>query len=105
LRPSLVLDTLRSIPIDPILFWRDKQQREVDYVLPRGRTHVDIIECKWAVDAFEVRGISAFRQSYPKGRNLVASPQVTKPYVRRHKQFDIEYVPLGQLRQKLRPSS
>ncbi len=101
----LVLDTLRSIPIDPVLFWRDKQQREVDFVLPRGRAHVDIIECKWAVDAFEARGISAFRQSYPKGRNLVVSPQVTKSYARREKRLEIEYVPLGQLRQKLGPAS
>jgi len=96
----LVLDTLRSIPIAPILFWRNKQQHQVDFVMPRGRTHVDIIECKWTVDAFDPRGLSAFRDSYPKGRNLVVSPQVTKSYIRRHKQFEVEYVPIGQLRQQ-----
>jgi predicted AAA+ superfamily ATPase len=98
----LVLDTLRSIPLDPILFWRDKQQREVDFVLPRGRAHVDTIECKWAIDAFDVRGISAFRESYPKGRNILVCPQVTKAYSGQHKQFHVEYVPIEHLRETLR---
>lgn len=98
----LVLDTLRSIPVDSILFWRDKQQREVDFVLPRGRTHVDAIECKWSIDAFETRSMAAFRENYPKGRNILVCPQVTKAYSRRHKQLDIEYVPIEQLRETLR---
>lgn len=97
----LVLDTLRSIPVEPILFWRDKEQREVDFVLPRGRKQVDVIECKWDVDAFELRGLSAFRENYPQGRNLIVSPQVTKSYVRRCKQFDLEYVPVQSLREAL----
>jgi uncharacterized protein len=100
----LVLDTLRSIPHEPILFWRDKQQREVDFVLPRGRTGVDVVECKWHSDAFESRGISAFRENYPQGRNLVVSPDVVKSHVRRHKQLEVEYVPLQLLREALAPS-
>ncbi|MGA2659128.1 MAG: DUF4143 domain-containing protein, partial [Verrucomicrobiota bacterium] len=42
-------------------FWRDKQQREVDFVVPRSRDAVDAIECKWKPDAFETRGLQAFR--------------------------------------------
>ena len=97
----LVLDTLRSIPFDSVMFWRDKQQREVDFVLPRGRRRVDIVECKWTVDSFESRGMTAFRENYPQGRNLVVSPEVTKSYVRRHKQLELEYVPLQLLRETL----
>ena len=33
----LVLETLLSIPVARLHFWRDKQQREVDFVVPRGR--------------------------------------------------------------------
>jgi predicted AAA+ superfamily ATPase len=95
----LVLDTLRSIPLDPVMFWRDKQQREVDFVLPRGRRRVDIVECKWTVDSFESRGMTAFRENYPQGRNLVVSPEVTKSFVRRYKQLEVEYVPLQHLRE------
>jgi predicted AAA+ superfamily ATPase len=97
----LVLDTLRSIPFDPVLFWRDKQQREVDFVLPRGRKRVDVVECKWSADSFDVRGIAAFRENYPQGRNLVVAPDVTKSYVRKYKQLQLEYVPLQRLRKTL----
>lgn len=97
----LVLDTLRSIPFDPVLFWRDKQQREVDFVLPRGRKRVDVVECKWTADSFDVRGIAAFRENYPQGRNLIVAPDVTKSYVRKHKQLELEYVPLQRLRETL----
>jgi hypothetical protein len=35
---------------------------------------VDAIECKWKPEAFETRGLKAFREQYPKGRNYVVSP-------------------------------
>jgi predicted AAA+ superfamily ATPase len=45
----LVLDTLLSVE-DParVLFWRNHQRREVDFVVPRGRDAVDAQECKWS---------------------------------------------------------
>jgi predicted AAA+ superfamily ATPase len=70
----LVLDTLIATGVPKIHFWRDKQQREVDFIVPRGREVVDAIECKWNADAFETRGLKAFREHYPQGRNYVASP-------------------------------
>jgi uncharacterized protein len=70
----LVLDALIAAGVQRVHFWRDKQQREVDFVLPRGRDSADAIECKWRPDSFEARGIAAFRAFYPKGRNFVASP-------------------------------
>ena len=47
-----MLDTLLSVE-DPakVLFWRDHQQREVDFVVPRGREAVDAYECKWSAAA------------------------------------------------------
>ena len=62
-----MLDTLIPASLPKIHFWRDKQQREVDFVLPRGRDAADAIECKWKPDAFETRGLAAFREQYPKG--------------------------------------
>ena len=70
----LVLDALIAAGLPKIHFWRDKQQREVDFIVPVGRAAADAIECKWNPQAFETRGLAAFRQQYPKGRNFVVSP-------------------------------
>ncbi len=74
----LVLDTLLSVE-DPakVLFWRDHQQREVDFVVPRGREAVDAYECKWSALQAELGNLRAFRQVYPEGRNYLVVPQPT----------------------------
>lgn len=80
----LVLDQLLSIPITRVQTWRDKQQREVDFVVARGRKRVDAIECKWNVDAFDPRSLRVFREHYPAGRNLLVTPGIEKAYERRY---------------------
>jgi len=97
----LVLDTLRAAPCPKIHFWRDKQQREVDFVLPRGREVVDAIECKWNPDAFEIRGLKAFRENYPKGRNYLLSPGVRHRTVRRVGDLEWVDLPIEDLRDEL----
>ncbi len=94
----LVLDTLLSIPIPRICFWRDKQQREVDFVIPRGRGVVDALECKWEAENFDTRGLAAFRQSYPLGRNFVVSPQTITRSSRRIGNLTVEFLPITELR-------
>ena len=51
----LVLDTFIAGAVPRIHFWRDKQQREVDFVVPRGRESADAIECKWKPDVLNTR--------------------------------------------------
>jgi predicted AAA+ superfamily ATPase len=94
----LVLETLLSLSVSRLHFWRDKQQREVDFVLPRGRDTVDAIECKWNVDAFEPRGLASFRENYPKGRNFVVSPHVAARYVRKVGGLEVFFIPATELR-------
>ena len=94
----IVLDTLLSISMRSLHFWRDKQQREIDFVVPRGRSAVDAIECKWNVEAFEPRGLTAFRDSYPQGRNFVVSPQVTKVYHRKTGKLEVGFISVTELR-------
>lgn len=96
----LVLDTLCSVPLSKICFWRDKQRREVDFVIPRGRAAVDAIECKWRADAFGTRGLAAFRENYPEGRNYVVSPQIRDRYEQRRSGLDIVFLPVGMLREE-----
>lgn len=94
----LVLDTLLAAGVAQLHFWRDKQQREVDFVLPRGRDRVDAIECKWKSDAFETRNLAAFRELYPKGRNFVVSPLNGPGYSRVMTGFPVEFVTPAELR-------
>ena len=79
----LVLDTLVYLGLgDRTKFWRDKQQREVDFVIERARGAVDAVECKWRAEAFEPRGLLALREHAAAGRNLVACANVRTPYTR-----------------------
>lgn len=79
----LVLDTLQTLTPPPrVHFWRDKQQREVDFVLPRTRGACDAIECKWQAAAFDPKALAVFRGHYPAGRNFVVTPDAREPYVR-----------------------
>ena len=91
LRPSergllwehLVLDTLSTLPDSPkVQFWRDKQQREIDFVVPGGRDTVDTVECKWSVDGFDSKNLAVFRAAYPRGRNFLVAPIEGGPYER-----------------------
>lgn len=71
----VVLETLQSIPVPEIRFWRDKQKHEIDFVIPRARDACDVIECKWSSDAFSPKNLARFREAYPKGRNYLVSPR------------------------------
>lgn len=89
----LVLDTLCFLGVaERVRFWRDKQQREVDFVLERGRGVADAIACKWSADAFEPRGLRAFREHATRGRNFVVCANVTKPYTRTVAAFPVRFL-------------
>ncbi len=88
----VVLETLVAAGLARLHFWRDKQDREVDFVVPRRRDVVDAIECKWRADAFETRGLRAFRAIYPKGQNYVVSPIEGGSYSRTVDTFHVAFV-------------
>jgi len=88
----LMLDTLIAAGVGRLHFWRDKQQREVDFVVPRRRHVVDAIECKWRADAFDTRGLRAFRANYPHGRNVVVIPLEGAPYDRKVDGLQVSFV-------------
>ena len=79
----LVLDTLIYHGLgEQVFYWRDKQQREVDFVVQRARDACDAIECKWSAESFEPRALVAFREHAPGGRNFVVCGTVASPYTR-----------------------
>ncbi len=88
---NLVLDELRSVQApSAIHYWRDKSQREIDFVIERSDRVVDAVEAKINPDAFEPAGLAAFRSLYPHGRNWIVCPFVRKPYVLRKGELVLE---------------
>jgi hypothetical protein len=98
----VVLEALQSIEgVIEIRFWRDKSQREVDFVLPRAREACDAIECKWSSESFRPESLAAFRAAYPKGRNFVVSPRKAPPIARREGGLEVTHLGLDRLRATL----
>jgi len=86
----LVLEHVQAhCPDTPVRYWRDKQGREVDFVLARRRDEVDAIECKWNPDAFDRSALQVFRSYYPKGRNYLITPSGDPAYQKRYGDLDI----------------
>lgn len=81
----LVLEHLQAhFPETPPLYWRDKQGREIDFILPRKRNEVDVIECKWNSKAFDGRALGVFRSYYPKGKNYLLTPSSAPAHLKRY---------------------
>jgi len=88
----LVLDVLRTeTGGEGLHYWCDKSDREIDFVVRRGR-RVDAIECKINPDRFEADALSAFRGIYPGGRNFLVCPGVATPYERRYGSLAVRVV-------------
>jgi len=98
----LVFETLQSVEGLPrIHYWRDKDGREVDFILPFHRDRVDTLEVKWTGSAFDPRGMSAFRSHYPAGRNWVVSSQSRPAYTEKIRGLEITFVGFEGLRATL----
>lgn len=75
----MVLDELRSrLDNRNIFYWRDKSGREIDFIVPRERKQIDVVECKINPDSFNIKNLIEFRSIYPEGRNYVVSPFIKK---------------------------
>lgn len=80
----LVLEHLQAhFPNTPPLYWRDKQGREIDFILPRQRDELDVIECKWSSKAFDGAALGIFRNYYPNGKNYMLTPSTAPSYTKR----------------------
>jgi predicted AAA+ superfamily ATPase len=74
-----------------VLYWRDKQGHEVDFIwAPRGRLPL-AIECKWSARDFNPANLLVFGRAYPKAELLVttrdARPAFTRDYAGRRVHF------------------
>lgn len=86
----LVLDfLLTEYNAEKIYYWRDKQQREVDFIYEQDNENIHIIECNWNPEDFEINGIKAFRSNYPNGKNYFISPKVLTTHERIYNNIQI----------------
>jgi predicted AAA+ superfamily ATPase len=86
----LVLEHLQAHFSDaPLHYWRDKQGREIDFVLPRQRDEVDVIECKWSSRAFDGGALGIFRSYYPKGKNYLLTPSNAPAHLKRFGEHEV----------------
>lgn len=82
--------------------WRDKQQNEVDFIwAERGKPPV-AIEVKWKAEAFEPRGLLAFRALHPGDRNLVVASDVVQPYTRTIAGLTITFTSVSDLAEQMK---
>lgn len=89
----LVLDQIRSyFPANQIFYWRDKSNREIDFVLPAGNGMINIIECKINPDQLSTFPISKFRESYPQGLNICFCPYIKEIYTTRKNGMKIQFL-------------
>jgi hypothetical protein len=86
----LVLEYLQaSLPDQTINYWRDKEGREIDFVLAQKRDQIDIIECKWNPLEFDPAALRVFRSYYPKGKNYLVCPLMDQSYVKRYGSLEV----------------
>ena len=79
----VVLEHLISDPSEPeVLYWRDKDRHEIDFVVPGARGSALAIECQWNASGFDPRNLKKFRELHPEGRNLVIAANVSEAYTR-----------------------
>lgn len=100
----LVLDSLRAAGLEPaISYWRDKSGRELDFVLARGATRVDVVECKINPARFTPDTLTHFRGLYPRGNNYLVCPHVTTAYTRRMRGHAVTIMNTSHLAKTLQP--
>ena len=96
---QLVLEHLQAhFPYTPACYWRDKQGREVDFVLARGRDSVDAVECKWDANAFDSSALNLFRTYYPQGRNYLVTPSAGTAYTKHYGNLEVRICSPAELR-------
>ena len=88
----LVIDSLHAqFPSENVLYWRDKSNREIDFIVRTKRSEHHTIECRIDVDRVSVKTLAHFRERYPNGLNFVVSPRVLRPYRSRIEGLEITF--------------
>jgi uncharacterized protein len=93
-----------------IQYWRDKQGREIDFVLKdRAENALTAIECKFNSSFEELvatgigKNFEVFRSHYPDGENFVVSNNIDTSFQRSYNNLIISFVGPEDLIKRLKP--
>jgi len=76
----LVLDELRArFRAEEIYYWRNKQKKEIDFILARRGFPPLAVECKWKIKSGEYSHFPSFQTIYPDARLLIVSTDGSAP--------------------------
>lgn len=85
-----------------ILYWRDKQGHEIDFVVTKRREPKLIaIECKWSERDFDAKNLLAFCKHYPEATCYVVAHDTERGYTKTIKEVKVHFVGLPGLLEKL----
>lgn len=88
----LVLDNLRSrIHSNYLFYWRDKSNREIDFIINNKKQMIHTIECKINPDHYKPEALQVFRDIYPTGENFVICPHMKTPYKQKRNNLTITF--------------
>jgi predicted AAA+ superfamily ATPase len=94
----LVLDTLRTyIQTSSIFYWRDKSNREIDFVITGLDGKINTIEVKLNPENVDTKHFAAFRKLYPNGRNFILSPFIETSFSQKRGTLLLEFLSLQEL--------
>ena len=80
-----------------IMYWRNKQGNEIDFIIStRGKDPI-AIECKWKSDNFNSSNLEVFRRTYQKGLNYVVSYDIDRTYKKKYGNIEVTFVSLQNL--------
>lgn len=82
---------------DQLRYWRDKQKREVDFVLLRRGKPPCAIETKWRADPRDTGNLEAFHNSYPEADKVVLAHDVDRTFTRKIKGMQVRFMSLPAL--------
>lgn len=94
----VALDVLRTrFHSSNIYYWRDKSNREIDFIIKVPREKVHTIECKINPDQFDPKTLRVFRSLYPEGDNFLISPKIKQSFKRRYNDLIVNLCSLNDL--------
>ena len=82
---------------DQLRYWRDKQKREVDFVVVRRGKPIVAIETKWKADTQELGNLPSFHQSYPGAEKVILAHDVDRSFTRTIKGMQVRFMSLASL--------
>ena len=85
-----------------VLYWRDKRDHEVDFVVSRTGRNPIAIECKWSATDFDAKSMVAFHHQYPSSNLLVVAHDVERSFRRSYRGAVVTFVGLAGLIERLK---